>query len=139
MSQDPSSVAAGFVEGEPVSSRRRRRSCAGGGRSPSSKLSPSSAAEAVEAVVAQDLAPGALGRPLTLAGADEHDDLAVGHAAQQPLDERGSEEARRPGHGDSPAGELVAYHGSVSSTRVPKGLANSAAEMAHEMAAIELP
>ena len=84
-----------------------------------SKSSPSSRPEPVEAVVAQDLAPGPLGWALSLARADEHDHLAFGHAAEQALDERCPEEARRPGHGDSPAGELVAYHGSVSSTQVP--------------------
>ena len=67
-------------------------------------------AESVEAVVAQDFSPRALSGPLVLAGPDDHDYLASGHAAKQPLDERCSEKARRPGHGDSPAGELVADH-----------------------------
>ena len=37
--------------------------------------------EAIEAVVAQDLAPGALDGSLALARADEYDDLAFGHAS----------------------------------------------------------
>ena len=78
-------------------------------------------AESVEAVVAQDFSPCALNGPLVLAGPDDHDYLAFGHAAKQPLDERCSEEARRPGHGDSPGGELVADHRSVSSTRLSDG------------------
>ena len=39
-------------------------------------------------------------------------------ASKQALDERGSEEACRPGHGDPPGGELVEYHECVSSTRL---------------------
>ena len=92
------------------------------------------APEPVEAVVAEYLAPGALVGALTLAGTDEHDDLALGHAAEQSFDERCSEEARRSGHGDPPAGELVAYHGSVSSTRMPRALTIPAAQMAQETA-----
>jgi hypothetical protein len=76
------------------------------------------AAEPVETVVAKDLAPGSLGRWVALARADEHDDLASGHASEQPLDERRSQEARRSGYGDSPAGELVGDHECVSSTRL---------------------
>jgi hypothetical protein len=86
--------------------------------------------EAVEAVVAENLPSGPFGGPLTLPGAHEHDDFAFGHAAKQSLHKRCSEEARRSGHGDSPAGELVGYHESVSSTRVPKSLTTPAAQMA---------
>ena len=86
----------------------------------SSKTRPELAAEPVEAVVAQDLPPSALRRTLVLARSDDHHDLASRHATEQPLDERCSEKARRPGHGDSPAGELVGNHRCVSSTRSPK-------------------
>ena len=92
------------------------------------------ATEPVEAVIAEDLAPGAFAGPLALAGADDHDDLAFGHASEQPLNERCSEEARRSGHGDSPAGEVVGDHGCVSSTRLSKSLTTSAAQMAREAA-----
>ena len=113
-------------------SGRRCRSSASARRPSSSRPSPSSptspaivvqppgdllveavaelAAQPVEAVVAEDLARGALGRRWPSARADEHDDLAVGHAAQQALDERRAEEARRAGDGDAPAGELVGDH-----------------------------
>ena len=129
MSQLASSPAAGVVEAEPVSS-----DVAGDGREPPvdlvSKLRAELRPQAVEAVVAQDLASGALGRRLALARADEHDDLAFGHAAQQSLDERGAEKAGRPGDGNPLPGEIVGYHGCVSSIRVPKRLANSAARAA---------
>ncbi len=76
------------------------------------------AAESVETVVAEDLAPRSLGRSVALPGADDDHDLASGHASKQALDERGSDEACRPGHGDPPGGELVEYHECVSSTRL---------------------
>jgi hypothetical protein len=90
--------------------------------------------EAIEAVVAQDLAPGALDGSLALARADKYDDLAFRHASDQALDERRSKETRGPGHGDPPTGELVGYHECVSSTELPRRLTISTIETARDLA-----
>src|SRR5690606_25978057 len=71
-------------------------------------------AQAVEGVVAEDLPPGPLGRAGALAGADEQHELGAGHRAEQPLDERGAEEAGAAGDGDAPAVEGLRYHAPVS-------------------------
>ena len=64
-------------------------------------------AEAVEAVVLQDLA----GRPLRRAGpatrTDEHDDLGVRDRPEQPFDQRGAEETGRSGDEEPLPGQLV--------------------------------
>jgi hypothetical protein len=70
-------------------------------------------AQPVEAIVTENLPPRAFGRPLSLAWADEHNDLTVGHRSEQALNERCTEKARCPGHGDPPSGELVEYHDCV--------------------------
>ncbi len=72
-------------------------------------------AEPVEGVVLQDLALGAAcgGRAATVA--DEQDEFAVRHAAQQPFDERGADEPGRPGDRNALArqrgGDRVGHHG----------------------------
>ena len=47
------------------------------------------------------------------AGPDEQHELAVGHRPQQPLDQRGAEEAGRAGDGDALAGQGLGDHGVV--------------------------
>jgi hypothetical protein len=66
--------------------------------------------QAVEAVVAQDLPPCAVGRRQPLTRSHEYDDLAVGHTAQQALDEGGPKEAGCPSDGNSLPGEIVCDH-----------------------------
>jgi len=63
----------------------------------------------VEAVVAEDVAPGTLlGAPP--ARSHDDDDLAVGHRAHDPLDHGGAEEAGRPGHPDARSGQRFPDH-----------------------------
>ena len=68
-------------------------------------------AEAVEAVVLQDLLGGPLQGRGPPAGADEEDDLAVGDAAQDALDQGGSEEPGGAGDEETPTGQGVADAG----------------------------
>ena len=122
-----------LVEGEPVSSHVRGNRA----NAPGDHLLEAPAelgAQAVEAVVAENLAPGALRGSLVLAGAHEQDDLASGDAPEQALDERRTEEARPPGNSDPPAGEIVGYHECVSSTEVPKSLTISTPQVAQGLA-----
>ena len=70
-----------------------------------------SRAEAVERVVLEDLALGALGGRRALAVAYEQDEFAVGDRTQQPLDERGADEARGAGDGDLLPREFLGDHG----------------------------
>ena len=71
-------------------------------------------AHAVEAVVPEDLPVGALLDGALASGPDEQHELAVGDRAQQPLDERGAQEAGGAGDGDALAGEVVANHVGLS-------------------------
>ncbi len=68
-------------------------------------------AQAVEAVVPQDLLGGPLHRRGTATGTDEQDDPAVGDAAQDALDQCGPEEPGGSGDEEAPAGEGVADAG----------------------------
>ncbi len=68
-------------------------------------------AQAVEGVVLEDLLAGALGRGRALAVADQQHEVAVGHAAQQPLDERRPDESGAAGDGDLLPGERRGDHG----------------------------
>ena len=96
------------VPTSPVTTVRRRA------RSSSQRLGPAQlGAQAVERVVADDLALDALGRRRPPAGPHEQDELAVGHGPQQPLDQRGADEAGRPGDGDARAGECLGDHGEL--------------------------
>ena len=106
--------AAGVVEAEPVGA-----DVAGDGRDPLGHQRGEAVlavllAEPVEGVVAEDLPLGPLLDGGPAARADEQHELAVGHAAQQPLDERGAEEAGAAGDGDALAGELLGDHGTLS-------------------------
>ncbi len=67
-------------------------------------------AQPIEGVVAEDLPLGPLlhGGPATRA--DEQDELAAGHAAQQPLDQGRAEEPRAPGDGDALAVQALRDH-----------------------------
>ena len=64
------------------------------------------AAQPFECVVAQDLAGDPVSGAPAASTHDEHE-LAVGHRAQQSLDERGAEEARRTRDRDAFAGEAL--------------------------------
>jgi hypothetical protein len=68
-------------------------------------------AQAVEAVVLQDLLGGPLHRRGPSAGADEQDDLAVGDAAQEAFDQCGTEEPGGAGDEETPTGQGVADAG----------------------------
>ena len=57
-----------------------------------SKSAPCICAQPVEGVVLEDLLAGPLGGGGALAVADQQHEFAVGHAAQQSLDERGADE-----------------------------------------------
>ena len=78
-------------------------------------------AQAVEGVVLEQLALDAAGRRRALAVAHQQDELAPGHAAQQPFDQRRADEPRRPGDGDPFAGERLGDHAHMSSTSLPTG------------------
>jgi hypothetical protein len=65
----------------------------------------------VERVVLEDLLAGTLGGGGATAAADQQEQLAVGDAAQQPLDQRGADEAGRSGDGDAFARERLGDHG----------------------------
>ncbi len=67
---------------------------------------PSSRAQAIEAVVAEDLAGDTVAGAAAPGAHDEHQ-LAVGHRAQEPLDERGAEEAGRARDRDAFAGKAL--------------------------------
>jgi hypothetical protein len=67
-------------------------------------------AEAVEGVVLEQLALDALGRRRPPAATNEEHQLAVGHAAEQALDERCSDESGRPSDGDSRVRERLSDH-----------------------------
>ena len=68
-------------------------------------------AEAVEAVVLQDLLGGPLHRRRPATGTDEEDDLAVRDAAEDALDQCGPEEPGGAGDEESPTGQGVADAG----------------------------
>ena len=68
-------------------------------------------AEAIEAVVLEDLTGGPLHGARAPAGADQEHDLAVGDGAQQPLHQGGSQEAGGTGDKESLAGEGVSDAG----------------------------
>ena len=68
-------------------------------------------AQAVEAVVLQDLLGGPLHRRRPPAGPDEEDDLAVGDAAEDALDQGGSEEPGGAGDEEALTGQGVADAG----------------------------
>ncbi len=68
-------------------------------------------AEAVEGVVLEDLLAGPLGGGRALAVADQQHEVAVGHAAQQSLDEGGADESGAAGDGDLLPGERRGDHG----------------------------
>ena len=68
-------------------------------------------AQAVEGVVLQQLALHTPGGRRAPAVADEQDELAVGHAAQQPLDERRADEPGGSRDGDPLARERLGDHG----------------------------
>ena len=68
-------------------------------------------AEPVEAVVLEDLLGGPLHRRGPATGADEQDDLAVGDAAEDALDQGRPEEPGGAGDEESPAGQGVADAG----------------------------
>src|SRR5579875_537176 len=71
-------------------------------------------AQAVEAVVPQDLATEALGRVGPAPRADEEEELAPGDGAKESLDEGRPEEARRTGDRDAPPGEPISDHGTLA-------------------------
>ena len=66
-------------------------------------------AQAVEAVVLQDLATHPVGRA-PAPRADQQGHLALGDGPQQALGEGGAEEAGRAGDGDAPAPERFTKH-----------------------------
>jgi hypothetical protein len=66
--------------------------------------------EAVEGVVADDLALDALGRRRPPAGPHEQDDLAAGDRAQQALDDGGAEESGGARDGDPLADQGLGDH-----------------------------
>jgi TetR/AcrR family transcriptional regulator len=70
-------------------------------------------AEAIEGVVAEDLALGPLLDGGLAARPDQQDELAVRDAAHEPLDQGRPEEAGAAGDGDALAGELLGDHGTV--------------------------
>ena len=80
------------------------------------------AAQPVEGVVAQQLALDAPSGRGALAVTDEQHQLAARHRAQQPLHERGPDEAGRPGDGDASAGQGLGDHGThVYHVSLPNG------------------
>lgn len=70
-------------------------------------------AEAVEAVVLEDLPGGALGDVAHATSPDQQDQFTVGDRAQQALHQGGAQEARRAGDGDALPGEVVGDHEQV--------------------------
>jgi hypothetical protein len=62
--------------------------------------------EAVEGIVAEDLAVGPAGGVRAPPGADQEDELAARGRAQEAFDQRGAEEAGAPGDGDALAVEV---------------------------------
>ncbi len=68
-------------------------------------------AQAVERIVLEDLLARAFGGGCALAVADEQHEVTVGHATQEPLDERGTDEAGAAGDGDLLPGERRGDHG----------------------------
>ena len=113
MSHDAERLAARVVEPEAVGA-----DVTGDDRDPPRHLLVEAArparAEAVEGVVAEDLPLHPLRGRARRPGADQQDELAVGHRTQEPLDQRGAEEAGRPGDGDAPAGEGLPDHLALS-------------------------
>ena len=71
-------------------------------------------AQAVEGVVAEDLPLGPLLDGGATAGPDEQDELAAGHAAQQPLDQGGPQEAGASGDRDALAVQSLRDHPPLS-------------------------
>jgi hypothetical protein len=67
-------------------------------------------AQAVEAVVAQDLPAHPVGGGGAAPRAHQQDQLAAGNRAQQPLDQGGAEEPRRARDGDARACERLPNH-----------------------------
>ena len=109
MSQEPSKSCPASSSAA-LLCRHRPRSCGGGQRPPRRSARRARRGAGRSSRCAGP--PAECAQPaLVLAGPDDHDHLAFGHATEQPLDERCSEKARRPGHGDSPAGELVGITG----------------------------
>ena len=68
------------------------------------------AAQPVECVVLEDLPADPLVDARALARSDQQHEPAVGHAAQQPLDQRRADETRAPGDGDALARQLLGDH-----------------------------
>ena len=71
-------------------------------------------AQAVEGVVAEDLALGALLDRRPTAGPDEEHELAAGDAPEEPLDQRGAEEPRATRDRDARAVEPLRDHHPLS-------------------------
>jgi hypothetical protein len=70
-------------------------------------------AKPVEGVVADDLALDPLGRRRAAPAPHEHDDLAVRHRPEQPLDDGRAQEAGGAGDGDALAGQCLGDHGQL--------------------------
>ena len=68
-------------------------------------------AEPVERVVLEDLLAGPFGGAGALAVADQQDEMTVGHAAQQALDQRGTDESGTAGDGNLLPRERRGDHG----------------------------
>ena len=81
----PQQSPPGLVESEPVACHVPGDRVKTAGDLPVEAVAELST-EAVEAVVAEDLAPDALGGPMALAGSHQDNYLALGHASEQPLD-----------------------------------------------------
>ena len=68
-------------------------------------------AEPIECVVLEDLLAGPFGGAGALAVADQQHEMTVGHAAQQALDQRGTDESGTAGDGDLLPRERRGDHG----------------------------
>src|SRR6187399_1037857 len=80
--------------------------------------------EPVERVVLEQLLAHPFGGRGALAVADEQYERALGHAAQQPLDERRADETGGPGDGDALPRERRSDHAVMSSTSAVVSLPN---------------
>jgi hypothetical protein len=123
--------AGGFVELEAIppdiAADRRETPC-----DLTLEATPELGAKAVETVVPDDLTACSVLGGETLTWPDKDDNLATRHAPEEALDERGSQETRRPRHRDALAGEIVSDHKVLSSIACSRALGLSTHFFSHE-------
>jgi hypothetical protein len=102
MSQPPAARAPASVEAEAVGAHVALDDLHPAGHQLVERgLAAELVAQAVEAVVLEDLASGALLDVAHASGADQQHELAVGHRTQEALHQRGAQEAGAAGDGDA--------------------------------------